>query len=227
MTDPLASILISLKVATAATLLDLLVGLPLAWVLAYGRFRGHRLLDVLVNLPIVLPPTVLGYYLLVLLGRGGPIGAALGWLGLGTIIFTPYAAILAAAAVSLPLLVQAARIALESVPAEAVEAARVSGAGPAAVLRYILLPLAWPGISVGVLLAFARAMGEFGATLMVAGNIPGRTQTVPLAIYAAVQAGRMEEANLLSLLLMAVVGLAMWAVLRWGRPSRLSPWSRI
>ncbi|MEW6045827.1 MAG: ABC transporter permease subunit, partial [Bacillota bacterium] len=107
----------------------------------------------------------------------------------------------------------------------AVEAAQVDGAGRWAVFRYVLLPLAWPGVAAGVLLAFARAVGEFGATLMVAGNIPGRTQTIPIAIYTAVQAGHVQEANGLALILVAVAGAGMWAGLRWGRhlPERSAP----
>lgn len=220
----MSSVTLSLWVALSATAFNLVVGVLLAWALAFGRFRGRQVLDVAVNLPIVLPPTVVGYYLLTLLGRHGPVGALTRWLWSGTLIFTPYAAMLASAVVSLPLLVQAARIALEDVPPEVSEAAQVDGAGWWTLLRHVLVPLAWPGVAVGALLAFARAMGEFGATLMVAGNIPGRTQTIPIAIYTAVQAGRMDEANLLSLLLMALVGVAMWAGLRWGR--RAPSWPR-
>ncbi|MBE3597625.1 MAG: molybdate ABC transporter permease subunit [Limnochordaceae bacterium] len=219
----MSSIAMSLWVASMATAANLVAGVLLAWLLAYGRFRGRQLLDVVVNLPIVLPPTVVGYGLLLLVGRSGPVGGLMRALGWGTLIFTPYAAMMASAIVSLPLLVQAARIALEDVPVEVVEAAQVDGAGRLAILRHMLLPLAWPGVAVGVLLAFARAMGEFGATLMVAGNIPGRTQTMPVAIYAAVQAGHMNEAGQLSAMLVALVGVVMWAGMRWGR--RVPGWS--
>lgn len=220
----MSSVVISLWVASTATALNVVAGVGLAWALVFGRFRGRGALDVAVNLPIVLPPTVVGYYLLALFGRHGPLGALTRSLGVGTLVFTPWAAVVASAVVSLPLLVQAARVALEDVPAEVLEAAQVDGAGRWAILLHMLVPLAWRGVAVGALLAFARAMGEFGATLMVAGNIPGRTQTMPIAIYAAVQAGDMDEANRLALALVALVGLVTWAGMRWGR--RAPAWPR-
>lgn len=217
MTDVSSALALSLRVALWATAVNFVVGLWLAWLLAFGRFRGRQALDVLVNLPVALPPTVLGYYLLLLMARNGPVGRLTHSLGLGTLIFTPTAAVIAASLVSLPFFVQAARTSLEEVPSNVLEAAMMDGAGPWEVFRYILLPLAWPGIVTGALLSFARALGEFGATLMVAGNIPGRTQTIPIAIYSAVQAGRMDEANRLALVLVAVVAVSTWAGLRWRR----------
>lgn len=211
------SILLSLRVALLATAIGLGPGLLLAWLLAFGRFRGRQVLDIAINLPLALPPTVMGYYLLALIGRSGPVGRLVRALGGGSLVFTVTAAVTAATVVSLPLLVQSARTSLEEVPAEVLEAAAVDGASRWHLLRYMLLPLAWPGIWTGLLLAFARALGEFGATLMVAGNIPGKTQTIPLAIYTAIQAGRMGEGNRLSLVLVAVASLAMWAGLRWRR----------
>ncbi|MHB9146776.1 MAG: molybdate ABC transporter permease subunit [Symbiobacteriia bacterium] len=216
--NPIASsLLISAKVSIAAALFSFAAGLPLAWLLARRDFRGKRLLDVLVNLPLVLPPSVIGYYLLVLLGRHGPVGRVTLALTGGTLIFTQAGAMLAATVVALPLFVQAARNALEEVPREVVEAARVDGASRWQVARVIVLPLAWPGVWTGVLLAYARGLGEFGATLMVAGNIPGRTQTMALAIYSAVQAGQGGVADGLALLLTAVGGLSLWVALRWRR----------
>lgn len=215
-----SALLISLKIALAATLLVFATGMPLAWALSRPGWRGRALLDVAVNLPIALPPTVLGYYLLVVIGRNGPVGQLTGWLWNTTLIFTPTAAVIASALVCLPLFVQAARNALEDVQFDVFEAAQIDGANRWATFRYISLPLAWPGIWTGVLLAYTRSLGEFGATLMVAGNIPGRTQTMSLAIYSAVQSGQQGTANLLSLILTAVAALSIWVGLRWRTPGR-------
>lgn len=213
------NILISLQVSALATLLSLLAGLPLSLALSRQGWRGHRWLDVAVNLPLALPPTVLGYYLLLFIGRNGPVGRLTLALSGQTLIFTPTAAVLASALVCLPLFVQAARNALEEIPGEVFEAGQIDGASRWQSFRYLSLPLAWPGIWTGALLAWARSLGEFGATLMVAGNIPGKTQTMSLAIYSAVQAGHNTTANLLALLLTTVAGLSMWLGLRFRRPS--------
>lgn len=214
------NLLISLQISLAATVLVFIAGLPLAWALARPGWRGRAVLDVAVNLPIALPPTVIGYYLLLLIGRGGPIGKLTRALFGSTLIFTPTAAVLASAVICLPLFVQAARNALEEVPRETYEAAQIDGAGRWNAFRYVFLPIAWPGIWTGVLLAYSRSLGEFGATLMVAGNIPGKTQTMALAIYSAVQAGQETTAHLLALTLTAVAGLSIWVGLRWRSPSR-------
>ncbi|MCL5676720.1 MAG: molybdate ABC transporter permease subunit [Firmicutes bacterium] len=216
-----SNLLISFKISLVATALVFAAGLPLAWALSRPGWRGQRLLDVAVNLPLALPPTVLGYYLLLLIGRRGPVGRLTEAFWGSTLIFTATAAVLASAVASLPLFVQAARNALEDVPAEVYEAAQIDGASRRQAFRYIYVPLAWPGIWTGVLLAFARSLGEFGATLMVAGNIPGRTQTMALAIYSAVQAGQQSTANLLALILTAVAALSMWVGLRWRSPARV------
>jgi len=208
------SLWISLRIAFAATALTGVVGMPLAWALSRRSWPGKTLLDIAVNLPLVLPPTVLGYYLLLLIGRDGPVGKLTQSLWGSTLIFTQAAAIMAASCVSLPLFVQVTRNALEDLPADALEAAEVFGASRWQVFRYIAFPLVRGGIWIGLLLAFARAMGEFGATLMVAGNIPGRTQTMALAIYSAVQAGHQERASTLALYLTMVGSLAMWAGFR-------------
>lgn len=190
---------LSLRVATLATLLAAALGLPLAWLLARRRFPGHDLLSAATTLPLILPPTVLGYYLLLLLGRQGPVGGFLESRFGVTLVFTWLAAVLASSVVSLPFLVRAAQAAFEGVESELENAARTLGRSEADVFATVTFPLAWRGILAGVVLAFARAMGEFGATLMVAGNIPGSTQTMPIAIYDAVQAGRMDVANLMVL----------------------------
>lgn len=211
MSEIMPIMLRSVLIALTATGLVALGGLPLAWLLARRRLPGHRWWEVAVSLPLVLPPTVIGYYLLVLLGRHGPVG----WLTGASLLFTPAGAVLAAAAVSLPLFVQAARNAFADVDPDVLEAAQVDGASGWTRWWYIELPLAWPGIWTGALLAYARSLGEFGATLMVAGNIPGRTQTMALAIYSAVQAGRLDLANGLALILTAVGGITIWLSLRW------------
>ena len=190
---------LTLKVAGWATLLTLVLGVLAGWLLARARFRGRDVLDAVLTLPMVMPPTVLGYYLLVLIGRRGPIGA---WLQSNfgiNLIFTWQGAVIAATVVAFPLVFKAARAAFESVEPQFEQAARVLGHGEWAVFFRVTLPLAWRGILAGALLAFARAMGEFGATLMVAGSIPGKTQTLSVAVYEAVQAGQDDVANFLVL----------------------------
>lgn len=188
---------LSLKVAGWATLLNLVFGVALGALLARRRFPGRELLDTVLTLPMVLPPTVLGYYLLVLIGSNGPLGA---WLldsfGIN-LVFTWQAAVIAAAVASFPLVFKPARAAFENVDTQLEQAARTLGISEPALFFRVTLPLAWRGILAGLLLAFARAMGEFGATIMVAGSIPGRTQTLSIAIYEAVQAGNDGRANLL------------------------------
>jgi molybdate transport system permease protein len=217
MADAWIALALSLKVALCATLIDLVFGVAIGWVLARRRFPGRELLDALLTLPMVMPPTVLGYYLLVVIGRNGPLG---GWLhdtfGIN-LIFTWQAAVIAAAVVAFPLVVKGARSAFETVDPQLEQAARVLGvSGPGVFLR-VTLPLAWRGVLAGTLLAFARSMGEFGATLMVAGSIPGKTQTLSIAVYEAVQAGQDDTANLLVL----VTSLSCVAVLVLA--SRLAP----
>jgi molybdate transport system permease protein len=192
--DAVSALALSIRVAIAATLLNALIGIPLAYLLARHAFRGRALVDLLVTLPLVLPPTVTGYYLIVLLGRrgwlGAPVYAATGW----SVAFTWYAAVIAATVMALPLLVRTARAAIESVDRELEKAAFTLGRSEWRTALEVTLPLARNGIIAGLVLAFARALGEFGATLMLAGNIPGKTTTVPLAIYTAVQTGEMGEA---------------------------------
>jgi molybdate transport system permease protein len=199
--DAVSALGLSIRVAIAATVLNALIGIPLAYLLARRVFRGRALVDLLVTLPLVLPPTVTGYYLIVLLGRrgwlGGPVYALTGW----SVAFTWYAAVIAATVMALPLLVRTARAAIESVDHELEKAAYTLGRSEWRTALEVTLPLARNGIIAGLVLAFARALGEFGATLMLAGNIPGKTTTVPLAIYTAVQTGEMHEAVLLVLAL--------------------------
>ncbi len=188
---------LSLKVAGFATLLNLVLGIATGYAIARWRFRGRELVDALLTLPMVLPPTVLGYYMLVVIGVQGPLGS---WLlqNFGIrLIFTWQAAVMAATVVSFPLVYKSARAAFETVDPQLEDAARLLGIGEAAVFFRVSLPLAWRGVLAGLLLSFARSLGEFGATLMVAGSIPGKTQTLSIAVYEAVQAGQDDMANFL------------------------------
>ncbi|MDR0250139.1 MAG: molybdate ABC transporter permease subunit [Burkholderiales bacterium] len=198
------TLLLTLKVASLATLYALLLGVALAWVFARFRFIGRDVLDAMLTLPMVLPPTVLGYYLLVLFGRSSALGS---WLeehwGI-QLVFTWKGAVIAAAIVAFPLVFKSARAAFEDVEKNMEQAARMLGSREIGVFFRVSLPLAVRGIVAGMLLAFARAMGEFGATLMVAGNLPGRTQTLSLAVYDAVQAGDDARASALVLLISMV-----------------------
>jgi molybdate transport system permease protein len=198
------ALILSLQVAGWATAITLVLGVAVGYLLARARFPGRDLLDTLLTLPMVMPPTVLGYYLLVLLGRRSAFGA---WLhdsfGIN-LIFTWQGAVIAASVVAFPLVFKPARAAFEAVDGQLEQAARVLGVSGAGVFFRVTLPLAWRGIMAGVLLAFARALGEFGATLMVAGSIPGKTQTLSIAVYEAVQAGQDDTANLLVLITSAL-----------------------
>ena len=188
---------LTVKVSITATIFTASAGLVLAWILAKKEFFGKTVLDVLIMQPLVIPPTVLGYYLLSAFGAGSPIGRFFeDVLGM-QIVFTWKGAVLASIVSSLPLFVKPAKAAIEGVGNEIEDAARLLGKTEWYIIRTITLPLAWRGIAAGTVMAFARATGEFGATLMVAGNIPGRTQTLPIAIYDAVQSGDDYTANLL------------------------------
>ena len=209
-------LLLSLQVTAVAVVLMVLVGLPLALLLARRRFRGITLVETLINLPLVLPPTVVGYFLLLALGRGSPVVEWLGW----RVLFTWGAATIAAAVVGLPLLVQSTRSAIAGVDATLENAARTLGSSEIEVLWRITLPLARRGILAGLVLAAARALGEFGATLMIAGNIPGQTQTLPLAIYDAVQNRNFAQANAMVVLMTGLAFLSLWAVRRFENPRR-------
>lgn len=195
-------LLLSLKVAVVATLLAVAVGLPIAWRLGIGRpFPGKALLETLFTLPLVLPPTVVGYALLMVFGRGNAVGRFLQDSAGIQLLFTWQGAAIAAAVMAFPLFVRTASAALASVDTDLIEAARTLGASEARILGMVLVPLAFRGLLAAGTLAFARALGEFGATLMIAGNIPGETQTLPLALYDAVQAGHDNEAVRYALLL--------------------------
>ncbi|MBW9106269.1 molybdate ABC transporter permease subunit [Paraburkholderia phenoliruptrix] len=189
-------LMLSLKVAGWATALNLVFGVAAGFGLSRWRSGARDVVDSLLTLPLVMPPTVLGYYLLVLLGRRGVIGA---WLDRFDIqlVFTWQGAVIASTVVAFPLVLKSARAAFEAVDPQLERAARTLGVSETAVFFRVSLPLAARGILAGGLLAFARALGEFGATLMIAGNLPGRTQTLSVAVYAAVQAGDDSTANFL------------------------------
>jgi molybdate transport system permease protein len=203
-----APLWLSLRVATLATAAAAVGGILLAYRLAEGRSRVRSLVESLTALPLLLPPTVLGYYLLVALGRQSAVGSLFERLTGLPLVFTWQGAVVAAAVASFPYVVRTARSAFEEVESSVREAAHIDGASRLQQFVFVLLPLARRGIAAGIALAFARALGEFGATLMVAGNIPGRTQTMPIAIYDAVQAGRWDLASVLVAML-TVVALAV------------------
>jgi molybdate transport system permease protein len=210
-TEELYPIALSLRVAAIALAFVGPIGVFLAWLQARRRYPLHGLVDALVLLPLVLPPSVVGFLLVLVFGRRGLVGPALEALGL-RLVFSPAAAVLASAVVALPILVKTLQPALEAVPRELEAVGRSLGLGPFALFLRVTLPASWRGLVAGLVLAFARAVGEFGATLMFAGNIPGRTNTMPLEIFAAYQAGDDRRAGLyvavLTLLSLLVVLLA-------------------
>lgn len=208
--------LLSAQVALIAVLVVTCLALPLSRALARRDFYGKDLLEAVITLPMVLPPSVIGYGLLMLIGKNGLLGQFLANLGL-SLVFTWWAAVLASTVVAYPLMYQSAKAAFKSVDENYERAARTLGAGEARIFFTITLPLAWPGILAGFVLSFARALGEFGATLMVAGNIPGQTQTIPLAIYFAVEAGDNATARTLVTIITIFSFAVIFWVNRWAR----------
>jgi len=194
---------LSAKVASVATLISLPIGFFLAWVLVFSRLRGKALLDGLINLPLVLPPVVVGYLLLLLLGRQGPFGAILELIGV-QLIFSWKGAVLACSVIGLPLMVRSIRLGMEQIDPHLLHASRTLGAGWFDTVRSVVLPLSIPALITGSTLCFARSLGEFGATIILAGNIPGLTQTIPLAIYDYTNTPG-GDAGALSLCLLSIV----------------------
>jgi len=186
-------LLISLATSLAATAVTLVAGLAAAAWRQNRAGAGAALVDGMFILPLVLPPTVVGFLLLLLFGRNGPLGKLLLQFG-ASVVFSWPATVIAATVVAFPLMYITARAALEQVDPHLLQAARTLGASEARIFREVALPLAWPGVLAGTILAFARALGEFGATLMLAGNIPGKTETIPIAIYFAVEANEIQRA---------------------------------
>lgn len=214
--SPLA---LSLRVATIGTAIAVVLGISIAFLLATRKFPGRDVLDVIFTAPMVMPPTVLGYYVLVALGRRSAIGRAFESITGETIVFTSTGAVVAASIGAFPIIVKSARAALEGVDRTLLMAARTLGAGPWRAFFSVHLPLAGRGIVAGSMLAFARALGDFGVTLMVAGDIPGETQTASLAIYDALQARRESDALAMVLILTATAVLLLYGVNKLGRAS--------
>ncbi len=213
---------LSLKVAALSTVFILVIGTALAYLLSHREFRGKSLLDAAITLPLVLPPTVLGYYLLVVLGREAGLGRLYEWLFGNPLVFTWQAAVVAAIIHSAPIYVKGARVLLENVDYRYEWAARSLGASEWRTLWHITLPLARRGLSALGSLSFARALGDFGITIMVAGNFPGRTQTVSVAIYEAVESGNGRLARILVLVVSATALAFLWPGSYLQRTSRTS-----
>ncbi len=203
---------LSLRVASLATLIASVVGMSFGYLLAKGTFRGRGLLEAILTIPIVLPPTVLGYYLLTTLGVNSPIGRVWENIFGSPLVFTPTAAVVAASVSALPFVVRTSRAAIEEVDPRLEAVARVSGYKEWKVAFLVTLPVARRGLVAGVALGFARALGDFGATVMIAGNIPGRTQTLPISVYDAVQAGNDNTARTGSLVLAGIAIVVLLAV---------------
>ena len=211
---------LTLKVAAWATAVNLVLGVMAGWLLARRHFPGRDFVNAVLTLPLVLPPTVMGYYLLVVIGKRGWLGRWLDETFGITLIFTWQGAVIAATVVAFPLLLSSARAAFEAVDPQLEKAARVLGLNEWAVFFRVSLPMAWPGIMAGALLVFARSLGEFGATLMVAGSIPGRTQTLSVAVYEAVQAGDDATANKLIAIISVTCIVMLLAAARLAPPKR-------
>jgi molybdate transport system permease protein len=206
----LFSLRLSLQVATAATVLIVLIGTGMAYILARKNFRGKEPLDIFLTLPLVLPPTVTGYYLILFMGRNGLVGKYLfHWTG-WSLMFTWYAAVLASFFVALPLMIKTTRAAIESVDRNLIKVSYTLGHGEFKTFFRVILPLSKKGIMAGAVLSFARAMGEFGATLMIAGNIPGKTATMPIAIYTSASSGDWSRANMMVIFFTLVSGFFLY-----------------
>lgn len=208
-------IVLSLKVAVASVVIVVVTCVPIAGLMAKHRLWGENLLESVLTLPLVLPPSVVGFLLLYLFGKNGPLGKLIEYLFHYQVVFTLTGAVIAAAVVAFPLMYQSLRAAIESVDSNLERAARTLGAGELKIFFTVTLPLAWNGFVAGLVLAFARALGEFGATMMIAGNIPGRTQTMPLAIYFDTYAGQNQQANVLVIIMtvfsfIVIFGLNLW-----------------
>lgn len=209
-------VILSLRVALISVVVITCLGIPLSRLMARREFYGKDIVEAAITLPLVLPPSVVGYGLLLLIGKNGLLGKALAGMGL-SLIFTWWAVVLAATVVAFPLMYQSAKAAFQSVDVNFEKAARTLGAGELRIFFTVTLPLAWPGIVAGLVLSFARALGEFGATLMVAGNIPGQTQTIPTAIYFAVESGDKDTASTLVAIITVFSFFVIFWVNRWSK----------
>lgn len=206
----LFSLRLSLQVASVATVFIIVAGVTVAYFLAMRNFKGKEFVDILFTLPLVLPPTVIGYYLIIIFGRNGAIGKLIyEWTG-WTVMFTWYAAVIASFVVALPLMIKTTRAAIESVDKNLINASYTLGRSEFETAMKVILPLSKKGIIAGAVLSFARAMGEFGATLMIAGNIPGKTNTMPIEIYAITSSGEWSKANMMVVILTIMSGLFLY-----------------
>ncbi|RJE85091.1 molybdate ABC transporter permease subunit [Paenibacillus sp. 1011MAR3C5] len=187
-------VVLSLQVALISSIVASVAGIAAAWWMSRRSFLGKILLETAFMLPLVLPPTVVGFLLLVLWGRQGILGRTAEWIFSAPVLFSPWAAVIASIVVAFPLVYQTMKVALDSVDKDLEDAARSAGASEGKVFRYVTLPLTMRAVMTAYILGFARSLGEFGATLMIAGNIPGKTQTIPTAIYVSVDAGNMPMA---------------------------------
>lgn len=205
-------LVLSLRVALVATVIASTVGIALAYLLAKGRFKGRNVIEAIVTLPMVLPPTVLGFYLFTLIGVNTPVGRAWESLTGSPLVFSEAAAVIAASISALPFVVRTARAGIEAVDHRAEDVMSVAGYPTWRVAILVTLPLARPALTAGISLAFARALGDFGATLMIAGNIPGRTQTMSIFVYDSLQAGDMYAAHTGAAVLASIAVLALLAL---------------
>lgn len=210
-------VILSIKVALASLLFVALLGTAAAYGMQRWNFSGKAAVEAAFSLPLVLPPVVTGFVLLVLIGKQGPVGIFLSEAFHAQLIFTPYAAVLAGAVVAFPLMYQSAKAAFQSVDPKLEDAARVLGASEWRVFWTVKIPLAWPGLVSGIVLSFARALGEFGATIMVAGNIPGKTQTLPLAIYFAAESNDISLAGVYVLIISVISFSMIFGVNAWAK----------
>lgn len=219
-------IILSLKVAVAAVIIVTCFSIPIAALMAKREFMGKDVVESIITLPLVLPPSVIGFMLLYVFGKNGPLGKLLEQWFHTRIVFTLAGAVIAAAVVAFPLMYQAVKVAIEGVDQNLEKAARTLGARELRVFLTITLPLALNGIVAGLVLAFARSLGEFGATLMIAGNIPGKTQTMPIAIYFANEAGDTTQASILVVIMTVFSFLVIYGLNRWGKRSQRNRDSR-
>lgn len=210
-------VIISIKTAVMSTAIVLILGIIFALISVKKEFVGKNIFETLLTMPLVIPPSITGYLLLIILGKNGPIGKLIYEISGGRIIFTWWAGVIAAVVVSIPLMYQSIKASLLSVEDGYLETAQLLGANRIQRFFYVTLPLSKSGILAGIVLSFCRAMGEFGATLMVAGNMPGKTQTIPLAVYFAVDAGDWKKANILMAVVVVSSFMAIYAIDRFNK----------
>lgn len=211
----LTPVIISLKVAFVATGIVIIFGIALAWIFCRYSFKGKSVLETIILLPMCLPPTVVGYGMLIVMGRNGPLGKLTEAVFGGTLVFTWQGAAIGAAIVALPLMYESAKAGFLNIDITCIEAARIFGASDSYIFFHIVLPMSFDSIISGVILAFTRALGEFGASLMVAGNIPGKTQTIPIAIYFAMESGNRTQGNVLVAIVVVFSFIMVFWLNRW------------